>query len=481
MAKRNFLVDLDMNNNQLLNVTIQNLATHPSTLGKIAGFIYWNTAEKTSYIYTGLANPNEWLDLGKMYTHNTQGVINPTLSGANVLASLSVNSEGHVTSATTRVLTLAELGYTGDVDANKYVHPTFASNGLAGAPLTGAVVISNVVVNAEGHVSGFSTRSLTPANIGASALGHTHTLSQGATDVTATAAELNLLDLAGMTTGWVLRATSATTAAWSQLKGSEILNDLAWVIVNDSVTNSTNTWSSTKIQSELSAINNTITGGLVNKGGYDANTNSPLLDATPIAGIKNGWVYTVTANGNFFTESVQIGDMLIAKQDSPTTLAHWTVVNKNIADIVQASASAQGIIQLATSAEVIAGTDSNKAITPATLQTKVATETAIGLVAAATQAEVTAGTLDTKFVSPLKLKTTLDARVGGYALSFGNGVLTNFDFTHGLNTVDVAVQIIEVSSGETVEMQVRRTSATVVNVQCNVAPTSNQFRIIIKK
>lgn len=47
--------------------------------------------------------------------------------------------------------------------------------------------------------------------------GHTHTLSTGATDVTATSAELNLLDLAGLTVGYVLRATAATTAAWQQL------------------------------------------------------------------------------------------------------------------------------------------------------------------------------------------------------------------------------------------------------------------------
>lgn len=43
---------------------------------------------------------------------------------------------------------------------------------------------------------------------------HTHLLAAGATDVTATAAELNLLDLSGLTVGWVLSADSATTASW---------------------------------------------------------------------------------------------------------------------------------------------------------------------------------------------------------------------------------------------------------------------------
>ena len=48
---------------------------------------------------------------------------------------------------------------------------------------------------------------------------HTHLLAAGATDVTATATELNLLDLAGLTAGWVLSADSATTASWKAPSG----------------------------------------------------------------------------------------------------------------------------------------------------------------------------------------------------------------------------------------------------------------------
>ena len=44
------------------------------------------------------------------YTHPTQSTISPTLSGANVLASLSVNTLGHVTAATTRALTPSDIG-----------------------------------------------------------------------------------------------------------------------------------------------------------------------------------------------------------------------------------------------------------------------------------------------------------------------------------------------------------------------------------
>jgi hypothetical protein len=50
--------------------------------------------------------------------------------------------------------------------ANNYVHPTGFSNQPATA-LTGASVISRVLVNNEGHVTGVDTRGLTAANIGA--------------------------------------------------------------------------------------------------------------------------------------------------------------------------------------------------------------------------------------------------------------------------------------------------------------------------
>jgi len=49
-------------------------------------------------------------------------------------------------------------------------------------------------------------------------LAHTHLLAD-VTDVTATAAELNLLDLAGLTAGWVLSADTATTASWKAPTG----------------------------------------------------------------------------------------------------------------------------------------------------------------------------------------------------------------------------------------------------------------------
>ena len=71
-------------------------------------------------------------------------------------------------------------------------------------------------------------------------------------------------------------------------------------------------------------------GALIFQGGYNAATNTPDLDVSPSASIKQGWTYAVTAAGNFFGEAVEDGDLIIAESDAPTALSDWTVVQNNI-------------------------------------------------------------------------------------------------------------------------------------------------------
>ena len=71
-------------------------------------------------------------------------------------------------------------------------------------------------------------------------------------------------------------------------------------------------------------------GALIFQGGYNAATNTPDLDSSPSSSIKQGWTYAVTNPGDFFTETVEDGDLLIAESDAPTALSDWTVVQNNI-------------------------------------------------------------------------------------------------------------------------------------------------------
>lgn len=107
-------------------------------------------------------------------------------------------------------------------------------------------------------------------------------------DITATAAELNLLDLSGLTTGWVLKADSATTASW-QAEAAEV-NDLSaavtWANVPDAnITESSVTQHSAAIKgaiivsetaTNLADITHAINTGAAKVAGYQVwdSTNS---------------------------------------------------------------------------------------------------------------------------------------------------------------------------------------------------------------
>jgi len=83
-----------------------------------------------------------------------------------------------------------------------------------------------------------------------------------------------------------------------------------------------------------------IAGEMSFKGNYDASTNTPDLDTTPIA-TAVGDMYVVTVAGTFFTTAVEAGDMLLSKQVTATLESHWSIVNRNIDSSAFATA-AQG-------------------------------------------------------------------------------------------------------------------------------------------
>jgi hypothetical protein len=66
-----------------------------------------------------------------------------------------------------------------------------------------------------------------------------------------------------------------------------------------------------------------------------------------------------------------------------------------------------------------------------------------------------------------------------FAASVGNGSLTTITVTHNLNTLDVQVEIYAVSGGETVIADVVRTGVNAVDVTFAVAPTTNQYRVVV--
>lgn len=216
------------------------------------------------------------------------------------------------------------------------------------------------------------------------------------------------------------------------------LNTAAWtntITGNSAVKLTTENAVKTYVDNTIASLGNL-------EGGFDAAT----LTAFPVSagGTKKGDYWYATSNGTVNGIVLKIGDVLIANKDnaSATLPADWIFLQTNVD---QATESIPGVAEIATQVETNAGTD------------------------------------DQRIVTPLKLKTFFDTIVGGFAANVGNGSSTSFVLTHGLNTLDVVIEVYEISTGDTVFTDISRTSVNSVTVLFNTAPSANQYRVVIKK
>ena len=174
-------------------------------------------------------------------------------------------------------------------------------------------------------------------------------------------------------------------------------------------------------------------GQLVYQGGYNANTNTPNLDNTPTITINTGFTYTVTADGLFFTEQVRVGDVLIAENDAPTTLAEWTTVQNNV-DLADASTVGIGNVNAGTGISVA----------------------------------YSAGTATV---------TNTDTNSGN---TYAETITDTDTITHGLGTEDVIIQLYDVTTKETVFADVDRASTNTATITFASTPT-NSVRVLVQK
>lgn len=204
-------------------------------------------------------------------------------------------------------------------------------------------------------------------------------------------------------------------------------------------------------------VNSAVAGLLDYKGGYNAATNSPDLDVSP-SGILKGDTYTVTAAGNFFSTPVEIGDVIIAAQDSPTLVGHWTLVQGDKDGLVTGPASATDAVPAlfdGTTGRLLknstpTGTGNPVLATSPTLVTPVlgvATATSINKLAvtapatSATLAVADGGTLATSGAYSITLTATAATNVtfpttGTLATLAGTETLTNKTLSSSTNVVD---------------------------------------------
>jgi len=335
-----------------------------------------------------------------------------------------------------------------------------AGNGLTGGGASGTVSLGVLIDGSTLSVSASGVK-ISSGGVSATELASNAVTTIKLTDKNVTFAKIQ--DVATMT---VLGRVTAGTGVTESIG---IVTDLANASASTLAT-------STAIKTY---VDNTLTGFGNLEGSFDAtNTTFPVGSG---GGTKKGDYWYVSTPGNIGgLHQLNTGDVLIANKDnaSTTSAADWIFLESNFN---QATTTVLGLVKLATNALGQGLTDTTSVITPAVLGTILASETQKGIAQVATQAQSDAGTDDTTIVTPKKLKATLDSRTGGYAVSLGDGVATAYSISHNLGTLDVIIDLVEVSTGATVYTDISRTSTTTINISFSVAPTTNQFRVVIKK
>lgn len=522
MAQKDFLVHINLSNQQLLNATLQNLAVAPSTTGLTQGFIYWNTADKTAYCWTGSTSTpntvNGWLDLGFIYTHPVfpaTGQPTSALAGAQVISQITLNN-GHVTGVQTRALTPADIG---------------AASSVHNHPYTDIVNVTSGTVLGRKSAGTGATELLTQSDL-LSLLAISHgTATQLANDTSTQQRTWTAIDIRNyvasvvngiVTTNSLTSSQSATTAT--------ITSNVNGISSFTNITGATPTQAGVMIATDKDKLDNiqagannyvhptftitndfstAITSGLqvlsqvvVNAQGHATTFRGRNLTAADLASvlindaINNGTI-TTWSSGKIFNEiqnaiaQAQTGALIYkGGYDPNTNTPPITTAGANIKLGFTYVVSADGTFlgeEVETGDMIIAEVDNpltninNWQIVNKNIPAIVSATTLVqGIVRLATITDYNNND-NTTAVTPALLRAVLNSQVGGYAINFGDGVSTSFVITHGLNTQDIVAQIQRVSDRKEVEVEWGATSATTVTVNVNVPPTLNQYRIVIKK
>jgi len=221
-------------------------------------------------------------------------------------------------------------------------------------------------------------------------------------------------------------------------------------------------------------------GALIYQGGYDAST------AAPSAGVKQGWTYAVTKAGSgvpagFWSPTLEVGDLVIANIDTPTTAADWTEINKNI-DV--ATATVQGIANFPTAGglSVSAGAVSMPNVGTAGSVGSASKSLAIttdskGRVSAATATDIAiAASQVTNFCA--EVESCVDARSATGTI----GNATSWTITHNLNSFNVMIQVYSnVAPFETVQVFTSRKDKDTAVISVAVNPGASALNYMIVK
>lgn len=423
---RKFLTSIDLNQNELIKAVVHNLASDPVS-GK-AGQLYYNTADDVLKIYSGSASA--WVAVGSA-EYIGDAVANLLGSGDGI--SLFYDDEADsLTITNTGVLSLTgteeEITVSASAGNITLSLPETINANTTGNAATATALETARTISLSGDVSGSVTFDGTQdvdivVDIGSDSSVASITGTENEIEVSASVGNVVIglpddVTIGGSltVTGDLIVSGSATT-----LNTETLLVEDNLIVLNSNVTGTP-----------------TIDAGIEIERGDESNA-SFFWDES-----EGKW----TANDGTTSTAVSLeGHTHVASDITDFN----TAVDSEIDSYLQGSDSisvSSGVIDT-----IINGAASASFLTN------------VGGLA------VDKSSLETALVA--------DSFTRKYSETIGDNLNTSFLVTHNLNSRDVTVQVYDVATYETVEVDVVRTNTSSVTISFNVAPALNSYRVVV--
>ena len=233
-------------------------------------------------------------------------------------------------------------------------------------------------------------------------------------------------------------------------------------------------------------IDSATAGALVFQGGYDASTTGPNSSA------EKGWTYVVTTGGDgggYWSVDLEIGDLIIANDDNPSSESDWTEVQKNV-DLATASSVGIGNVVPGSTSTVTAPYSSGTATLDVVDST--ASQKGAVIVAGGTGVTVTysSGTATVATDGGSSKKITLNSADAWISVGTSGDVKTytvDLDnsnvFGSGVSAENIMAECYKASDGTTAFPEIARTTTGTTNPAIDFAflnsPSDSDYIVLL--
>lgn len=473
---RKFLTSVDLNQNELIKAVVQNSTSDPGS-GR-AGQLYYNTSDDVLKIYSGSASA--WVAVGSeeyigdavadllaagngIYLDYDDPANTLTISNTGVLSVTGTTNELEV-SASAGNVTLGlpsniHVDVTGDLTGNadtatalQTARAISLGGDLSGsASFNGTADITiNATVNADSVELGVDT---TGDYVESATAGDGISITGSGEGANLTIANTGVLSVAGTTNEVTVSASAGNVTIG--------LPDDVTVAGNLQIDgNLTVSGSTTYVNTEVVTINDNIV--LFNAD----QTGTPIVDAG--IEIERG---DLANSSLYWDESEEEWAVSDGSAAYAISLEGHTHVSTDITNFQEAVEDAVDTLVSDTDTIAFTYVDNGSSAGSLTADVQLAGAASATFLTTTGGLSVDKATLESALVA--------DSFTKKFSLTVGDNINTQHAVTHNLGTRDVTVQVYDISTYETVEVDVVRTDTNNVTVSFAEAPASNSYRVVV--